>query len=94
MGPYEWALIFAVAGILAVGGWQWTRPADEPDNRAAWDASTDARTEDDVRADVTAWRARRTQPAVETEPGDPYSDDRINAELMFIPHARRTEEDQ
>jgi hypothetical protein len=53
-----------------------------------------------LHADLAAYQALRDS-GIEQEPGDPYSDDRINAELLFIPHqthqthqTRRTEEDQ
>lgn len=48
------------------------------------------RRETQVRRDVARFRAGRlTPPAVEQQPGDPYSDDRIDAELLFIPAQRK-----
>jgi hypothetical protein len=48
-----------------------------------------------LERDLARYKAWRHTAAVEQQPGDPYSDDRINAELCFIPHqTRRTEEDQ
>ncbi|MEV6580206.1 hypothetical protein AB0M92_18810 [Streptomyces sp. NPDC051582] len=88
MGPWEWFLIFAVCGLIAAAAWHWNRSDDSRGYRATWQEST--RSEDDVRADVSSWRQRR-EPAIETEAGDPYSDDRITAELIFIPQ-QRTEE--
>ncbi|MCX5584233.1 hypothetical protein [Streptomyces erythrochromogenes] len=90
MTAWDWAVVIAVGLLLIIA-------ADccrDSDYRDAWQEST--RTEDDVRADATAWRKQRFQPAVDTEPGDPYSDDRIDLERMFIPTQRtpRTEDNQ
>ena len=87
MTPWDWAVLIAIGALLIIA-------ADccrDSDYRDAWQDST--RTEDDVRADVTAWRKQRT-PAVDTEPGDPYSDDRIDLERMFIPTQRQPRKDQ
>lgn len=46
-----------------------------------------------LERNLTAYRALRTT-AIEQQPGDPYSDDRIALEQMFIPTQRRTEEDK
>lgn len=47
-----------------------------------------------LERDMAAYRSLR-ETAVEQQPGDPYSDTRIAAELLFIPHqTRRTEGDQ
>jgi hypothetical protein len=93
MGPWEWFVIFAVCGLIVAAATYWNRSDDSRTYRGAWGEST--RTEADVRADVTAWRTRRhAGPAIETAPGDPYSDDRINAELLFIPHPRQPGKDQ
>lgn len=86
MSDYDWCAIFAVAGLIAVVAWYSCGPAAAND-QAAWDASTGARGEDEVHDAVAKARAART-PAVEQEPGDPYSDDRIQLELMFIPRQR------
>lgn len=87
MGSWEWFAVFAVCGLIVVAATWWNRSDDSRTYRDAWQDST--RSEDDVHADVTTWRARRNaQPAVETEPGDPYSDDRIEAELIYIPQQR------
>lgn len=87
MGAWDWAVVFAVCGLIVAAATHWNRSDDSRTYRGAWGEST--RTEDDVRADVTAWRNRRNAgPAIETEAGDPYSDDRITAELIFIPQQR------
>ncbi|MFK0222160.1 hypothetical protein ACIQWN_28720 [Streptomyces vinaceus] len=86
MTAWDWALLFGCCGLLAAIGVHCARRPD--DDRDAWqESTTTARTEDDVRADVAAWRRRR-EPAIETEAGDPYSDDRIELERMFIPQQR------
>ncbi|MFB8393705.1 hypothetical protein [Streptomyces yangpuensis] len=89
MSAWDWAVVIAVGLLLIVA-------ADccrDSDYRDAWQESTS--TEDDARADITTWRKQRT-PAVDTQPGDPYSDDRIDLERMFIPTQRqhRTEDPQ
>ncbi|MFE3583735.1 hypothetical protein [Streptomyces vinaceus] len=92
MGPWDWFVIFAVCGLIVATATHWNRSDDSRTYRDAWGDST--RTEDDVRADVTAWRRRKTGPAIETQPGDPYSDDRIELERMFIPAQRQPRKDQ
>ncbi|MFF4848747.1 hypothetical protein [Streptomyces sp. NPDC001194] len=94
MGPYEWALIFAIAGILAVGGWQLTRPASkEDDDQEAWEKSTTAkRTEEDVRRDLADAKARlEVAELYAIWPDPPQSARQIPHQTRRSP---RTEEDQ
>jgi hypothetical protein len=93
MSAWDWAVLFGICGLLVATASHWNRSDDSRTYRATWQEST--RTEADVHADVTAWRARKDeQPTFETEPGDPYSDDRIAAELLFIPTQRQPRKDQ
>ncbi|MFJ3878014.1 hypothetical protein ACIPW5_11195 [Streptomyces sp. NPDC090077] len=80
-----WLCCTLAAALLLA--WAWNGACRE-DRR--WQRS--ARIGQDVSA-TRMWRL--SPPLIEDEPGDPYSDDRIDAELAFIPHqTRRTEEDQ
>ncbi|WP_411102496.1 hypothetical protein [Streptomyces sp. cmx-4-9] len=84
MSAYDWFAIGAVLGLLVTVGWHCSGPGPEP--------IPDRRPQ--LIADLAAYRALR-KAGIEQEPGDPYSDDRIAAELVFIPHqTRRTEEDK
>lgn len=44
-------------------------------------------------ADLAAYRALRDN-GIEQQPGDPYSDTRIEAELLFIPTQRQPRKEQ
>lgn len=59
MSAYEWCALAAVCALTVTGITYWTRSADSREYRGAWGEST--RTEDDVRADVTAAKADRDQ---------------------------------
>lgn len=80
MSPDLIWMCFTLAALLLLA-WAWYGACRE--DQRQWRTSTQ------VRADVAQHRAwRHTQPAIETEPGDPYSDDRIAAELIYIPRQR------
>lgn len=50
---------------------------------------------DQLELDLARFKAGRLTPAaVEQQPGDPYSDDRIELERMFIPAQRQPRKDQ
>jgi hypothetical protein len=81
-----WACIAVAVGLLVIATRGWDLWHKRRTRRRFQQA---ARTRGRVAADVAAWRALRdAEPAIDTEPGDPYSDDRITAELIFIPHQR------
>lgn len=82
MNPDLIWMCFTLAACLLLA-WAWYGACRE--DRKQWRTSTQ------VREDVDRFRARRQTapvPAIETEPGDPYSDDRIAAELIYIPQQR------
>lgn len=82
MSAYDWCVVAAVAALLITAGSY--RPRNQ---RRRWQAH-----QQELRTNQL-WRI--PPPAIETEPGDPHSDDRIDLELMFIPtQTRRTEEDR
>ncbi|MFF3620006.1 hypothetical protein [Streptomyces sp. NPDC002467] len=79
----------AIVAVSLTGAWVLHRFALDDDTAPP---ATNRRAQ--LLADLAAQRALRNT-GVEQAPGDPYSDDRITAELCFIPHqTRRTEEDQ
>jgi hypothetical protein len=80
MTAYDWAVVVAVAGLLITAGSYRSR-----DTRRFQAHQQELRTNQ-------LWR--QPPPAIETEPGDPHSDDRIDLELMFIPQQRQTRKDQ
>lgn len=82
MTAYDWAVVAAVALLLITAGSY--RPRTQRRRQQAH--------QQELRTNQL-WRL--PPPAIETEPGDPHSDDRIDLELMFIPHqTRRTEENR
>lgn len=86
MSPDAIWMCFVLAACLLLA-WAWYGACRE--DRKQWRSSTQ------VGQDVARVKARRlAPPAIEDEPGDPYSDDRIAAELCFIPNPRRTEDNQ
>lgn len=83
MTAYDWAVVAAVAALLITAGSYQPRSQ----RRRRWQTH-----QQELRTNQL-WRI--PPPAIETEPGDPHSDDRIDLELMFSPHqTRRTEEDR
>ncbi|MGW7329696.1 hypothetical protein ACWGIU_14100 [Streptomyces sp. NPDC054840] len=80
-----WTCIGIAVGLLLIATYGWDA-WHKRYGRFQRTARQAARTRQ-VAADVAKVRAARTA-AVETQPGDPYSDDRIAAELIFIPQQR------
>jgi hypothetical protein len=74
MSAFDWFVVFAIAGLLATVAWHLRTPEAEP--------IPDRRPQ--LIADLAAYRALH-KAGIEQAPGDPYSDDRLELELMFIP---------
>lgn len=87
MSDYDWCAIFAVAGLIAVVAWYSCGPGN-PDDQTAWDASTAARTEDEVRDAVA--KIRETRQAFDQIIAAEYP----KAQADIPQQTRRTEEDQ
>lgn len=83
MSAYDWCVVAAVAALLITAG------SYQPRSKRRR-----------FRAHQQEYRTnqlwRQPPPVIETEPGDPHSDDRIDLELMYIPPQRqpRTEDHQ
>ncbi|MFE2140243.1 hypothetical protein ACFXA3_00490 [Streptomyces sp. NPDC059456] len=89
MTAWDWVVLFGSCALIALVGYCCVRDGAKDDNRQPAARPNSRR---QLLADLAAYRALRAS-GIEQQPGDPYSDDRINAELMFIPHqTRRTEE--
>ncbi|WP_327738407.1 hypothetical protein OG749_36095 [Streptomyces nojiriensis] len=83
-----WACIGTAVGICLIATYGWDAWHKGRTRRRLQRTARQAARTSRVAADVARVRAARTV-AVETQPGDPYSDDRIAAELCFIPHQTR-----